>query len=273
MTSTFSVPSADGTEVRAADLGSGPPVLIVPPGMDDGRGYRRVAAVLAQRHRVLILHRRQYRLDLQPPISIKEEVADVLALTEAIEGRPLLFGHSSGAVVALECLVAMSAAFSGAALYEPPLAIDQLNGGPALVRAQHAVAQGKPGRAMQIFTHDMVGLPPVASRLIGLFVTLNRHMGKMAERQIADVAAMDELGFRLPSYARVTTPTLLIGGDRSPGKLSHQLDALAASLTDVTRKTVTGQGHSAQMRAPDRLADIVATYYGAVRERSAPPAH
>jgi pimeloyl-ACP methyl ester carboxylesterase len=273
MTSTFSVPSADGTEVRAADLGSGPPILIVPPGMDDGRGYRRVAAVLAQRHRVLVLHRRQYRLDLQPPISIKEEVADVLALTEAIEGRPLLFGHSSGAVVALECLVAMSAAFSGAALYEPPLAIDQLNGGPALVRAQHAVAQGKPGRAMQIFTHDMVGLPPVASRLIGVLVTLNRHMGKMAERQIADVAAMDELGFRLPSYARVTTPTLLIGGDRSPGKLSHQLDALAASLTDVTRKTVTGQGHSAQMRAPDRLADIVATYYGAVRERSAPPAH
>lgn len=260
----------DGVEVRATEIGHGPPVLILPPGMDDGRGYRAVAARLAAHHRVVVLHRRQYRLDLDRPASIADEVSDAVALAEALGRRPLLVGHSSGAVIGLECLAAEPSSFIGAALYEPPLPRESPNTGTSLERAQRAVAERRPGRAMQIFTHEMVGLPKATSRLIGGFISLHPRMRKMAARQIADVAAMHALGPRNATYATITSPTLLIGGDRSPGDLARQLGLLAVSIPGATRVTLAGQGHSAQMRSPDKLADLIESFYSEVQERTDP---
>ena len=258
--------ASDGAEIRAAQFGEGPPILILPPGMDDGRGYRKVAARLATRHRVVVLHRRQYRLDLPRPASMAEEVGDVLVLAETVGGTPLVFGHSSGAVLALECLVAQPALFSGAVLYEPPLPAETPGAEQALERARRAVAEGRPGRAMQIFTHEMVGLPRAQSRLIGTFVSLLPQMRRMAARQIADVEAMHDLGSRRFAYATISTPTLLVGGDRSPGSLDQHLGLLAAGITSATRISLEGQGHSAQMRDPARLAEVVASFSDAVRQ-------
>ena len=57
--------AADSRSVRALDEGRGPVVLILHEGMDDGSSWRRVAARLAPRFRVVRPHRRQYRLDLK----------------------------------------------------------------------------------------------------------------------------------------------------------------------------------------------------------------
>jgi hypothetical protein len=46
---------ADGTEIRAADEGSGPAVLVVPPDMDDGTSWQRVAALLIREHAEQVL--------------------------------------------------------------------------------------------------------------------------------------------------------------------------------------------------------------------------
>ena len=57
--------SADGTDVRAYVEGRGPAIVLVGPGLDDGRRCRKLAAILARRFRVVRLHRRQYRRDLK----------------------------------------------------------------------------------------------------------------------------------------------------------------------------------------------------------------
>jgi pimeloyl-ACP methyl ester carboxylesterase len=260
----FTVISADGTEVAAHESGSGPVVLILPPGMDDGSGYRKVAAALSERYRVLVLHRRQYRLDLPSPCSFADEIADVRAVVEGLGEKVLIFGHSSGGYLALECLAAMPGAFHAGAVYEPPVPLQRLVGGDFLPAAQRALHAGKPGKAMQIFTRDMVELPAWQARLIRTFVSLSPKMGKMAARQIADVAAMDALGFRLSLFKTVRVPVLLIGGDRSPGHLDARLDALGQVLRRSTRVVLRGQGHSAQMRAPQELASVVASFYAGV---------
>jgi len=75
--------SADGCPILANDEGSGTvAVIIVHGGLDDGRGYARLAAQLASRHRVLRLVRRQYRTDLAQwqPVDIADEAADIVAL-------------------------------------------------------------------------------------------------------------------------------------------------------------------------------------------------
>ena len=120
------VPSADGVDVRAYDEGRGEPILIIGPGMDDGTRTKKLAAILARRFRVLRLHRRQYRLDLKAktggaPYSVAQEVEDIIAIAGAV-GRPMLvYGHSSGGVVALEALVAAPSVFVGAVVFEPAI--------------------------------------------------------------------------------------------------------------------------------------------------------
>jgi pimeloyl-ACP methyl ester carboxylesterase len=209
------------------------------------------------------IHRRQYRLDLTEPVSIRDEVSDIEALVATFGEPVLIAGHSSGAVVALEALAALPDAFMGAVLYEPPVTIDLTApmGGSALRAAQQAIAENRPGKAIQIFTRDMVGLPAWQSRLVRVFVTLNTRMKGLAPRQIADVSAMRELGVRLPTYAGIEVPVLLVGGDQSPGALSRQLDALQSTLPQTRRALLSGQGHSANERAPKRLADLIAGFY------------
>lgn len=60
-------------------------------------------------------------LTADPAIDIERGVDDVLRVAATVEGPILLVGNSSGAVIALETVVADSSQFVAGALYEPPL--------------------------------------------------------------------------------------------------------------------------------------------------------
>lgn len=120
----LTVDSGDGHPVSAFDEGSGPATVIISgAGLDDGRGYARLAAKLAGTCRVLRLTRRRYRADLERSrvVEVADEAADVVALARAA-GRPCyVFGHSAGGVVALEAALAAPDCIDALAVYEPAL--------------------------------------------------------------------------------------------------------------------------------------------------------
>ncbi|MGH8883411.1 MAG: alpha/beta fold hydrolase, partial [Stackebrandtia sp.] len=87
--------ASDGVTVRAHDEGRGPVILVLHPGMDDGSSWKRVAARLADRFRMLRLQRRQYRFDLPAGSTMAEEALDVRALVDAVGEPMLVVGHSS----------------------------------------------------------------------------------------------------------------------------------------------------------------------------------
>jgi len=190
----FTTTSADGTTVRAYDEGHGPAILLLGPGLDDGTRCRRIAKILAKRFRVVRLHRRQYRLDLKAdpklgsPCTIAEEVEDVLAVVRAIGGPVVLYGHSDGGVVALEALAASPSSFAGGVIFEPAAVIGPPlsgEGGEVLTQARAALAAGRPGKAMAIFSRGASGLPPIISVLpVPTFKTpaLIRSVGKLRLR-------------------------------------------------------------------------------------------
>ncbi len=276
--------TADGTDVRAFDEGHGPVILVVHPGFDDGKSWRKVAARLSGRFRVVRIVRRQYRLDRPAPVpySIAREAEDVLALAADIGEPMVIVGHSSGGVVALEALAAAPAAvFAGAVLFEPPVAIgpppgaeapggdapgDQAPGGKTpggktpggepLDRARAAVAAGQPGKAMQIFVRDVVGVPAPYAWAIRPLVAVSPRLRALAPRQISD---LDGVGPRLDVYARIETPTVLLGGERSPAHLGERLDALAAVMPHAEKVILARRDHSAHLRAPDEVARVIET--------------
>src|SRR4051794_6743837 len=171
--------SADGCPITAYEEGSGPvTVIIAGGGLDDGRGYARLAARLKSTNRVVRLTRRGYRTDVARwrPVEVKDETADVVALARAV-GRPCyVVGHSAGGVEALEAALAAPECFDAIAVFEPAVDAAELPlGDPSsIVAARRALHERRPGRALEIFLGDMVGVPPPAAKLAGLLALAPR---------------------------------------------------------------------------------------------------
>lgn len=245
----------DRSVAEAIDEGHGTPILVIHGGMGDSTAWSRVTDQLRDRFRTVRLHRRQYRLDLPRPITMADEVEHVAAITAELD-RPVLVGHSSGGVLALEALLAEPESYAGAVLYEPPVVIGEPLGGD---RARAALDEGNPGKALTIFLREVVGMSPAASALAG-FVMGRTHYRDRVIRQLDDCDAIDALGNRLAVYATLDVPMLLIGGDRSPRNLSERLDALERALPRTRRLLMHGQGHNAERGAPGRLAAAIAKF-------------
>jgi pimeloyl-ACP methyl ester carboxylesterase len=254
-------------EAEAVDEGMGTPILVVHGGMGDRNSWAKVTDLLRDRFRTVRLHRRQYRLDLQGPFTMAEEVEHVSAIAAGLD-KPLLVGHSSGAVLALEALVAEPGAYSGAVLYEPPLRVGPPLGGTAQVAARAAMDAGRPGRAFTIFLRDVVGMSPLLAHAAGFMIGRDRDGAARVPRQLDDNDAIDALGVRLAAYSTIDVPVLLIGGDKSPRHLAERLDALEQALPHTQRVLMHGQGHMAEHNAPDRLARAITKF---IDEGFSPP--
>lgn len=259
------LPDGDGAEIIYADEGSGPAMLIVHGGLSDESAWDRVARELAPNFRVLRIRRRLYRTDLpaDPTTSIASEVDDVLRVAAAIEGPILLVGHSSGAVVALETLVTDPGPFAAAALYEPPLVLDEdIGGSGELPRARAAVASGHAGKAVQIFLRKMVQAPVWQAMIMRAQVRFDATLRSYVPRQLDDTEAMDRLGSRLDAYAAIRIPVLLISGADSPTQLRERTARLAERLAGHAVQTVLAkQGHVANIMAPRELARRLTVFY------------
>ncbi len=269
-----------GSSVRAEGEGTGHTILILHPGMDTGKSYARIAAILARRYRVIRLHRRQYRLDLKAdpvhgsPCTVTDEVADVLAIVKTI-GEPLiLYGHSSGGPVALEALLASPSSFAGAMIYEPASVINsggslnlsgdliERNGeiGEGLKRAREALRAGKPGRALGIFTQIAAGWPGYLANPTAELVALIPAYRTLIPCQIDDLEAMERLGIRLDAYASLNLPIAMVVGEKSPASNKEMAEAVAGVLPMVEHMTLKGQGHACHTRDPQQLAQVIETF-------------
>jgi pimeloyl-ACP methyl ester carboxylesterase len=86
-------------------------------------------------------------------------------------------------------------------------------------------------------------------------------MRALAPRQLTD---LDGVGLRLASYARITIPAVLLGGERSPAHLGERLDALAAVMPRAEKVTLARCDHSAHLKAPAEVARVIEDLAGKV---------
>jgi pimeloyl-ACP methyl ester carboxylesterase len=257
----MTIVSPDGTDVIVVEEGQGAPILILHGGMSDEAPWAKVAAELAHDFRVVRIRRRLYRVELpaDPATDFALEVADVAAVA-ATFGQPcVVVGHSSGAVVALEALVAHPEAFAGAVLYEPPVVLKgPLGTSSTLSRARTALSDGHIGRALRIFLAEGVGLSTPLAVLIGVMTRFNKDLTKYGPRQIDDLEAIDRLGRRVEVYGAIQVPVLFLSGDKSPAHLLERTQAVAAVMPHARIETMTGQGHGANDGDPALVARLIA---------------
>src|SRR5437016_12168291 len=124
MNATFeTVTSADGTVIAFDRYGDGPPVIMTVGAFNTRSQTEPLARALAARLTVLNYDRRG-RGDSgdTAPYAVEREIDDIAALIQQAGGSASVFGHSSGATLALKA--AADLPITHLVLYEPPFNTD-----------------------------------------------------------------------------------------------------------------------------------------------------
>jgi pimeloyl-ACP methyl ester carboxylesterase len=252
MTSDKTVRSADGTEIAYTVTGTGATVIYVGGAImhraihDTGNGAARL---LAPEFTVITYDRRgRGESGDAAAYSVEREIDDLDALIQVAGGSAVLFGESSGAVLALEA-ARRGSAIAALACYEPPFVVAP-DATPMPVgftkRLEDLVAEGRRGEVVELFMTVAVGMPgsaveeardtPMWSMLESLAHTIAYDGHIMGATQSGDSASLDR-------FRTVTAPTLaLAGGDSAPSQ-RIAVEQLASVLPNATTRTIPGQGH------------------------------
>ena len=262
MPDTITCAADDGVPVTASITGTGRPLVLLPGGIDyTGKGWDKVAPLLGADHRVVRFVRRFYRPELGDPFrwTMADEARDVAALADHL-GEPLdLVGHSSGGVLALECLVRDPTLYGAAVVFEAPIVLDQPLGGDALVIAKTSLDGGHTVRAMSTFFRDVVGMPAWSSWLSAVALAAVPAYRARIPGQVADLTAIDALGDRRPEYRTIQNPVLGIWATSSPAHLAHRMKALIEALPNAEAWEVDG-GHASQQQHPQLHAERIRVF-------------
>jgi pimeloyl-ACP methyl ester carboxylesterase len=254
------VRSKDGTTIAFDAWGDGQPLIIV----DGATSHRAVNPTNAEVGQLLGNEFRVYAYDRRgrgestdtAPYAVQREIEDLAALIAEAGAPAVLFGWSSGAVLALDAAAA-GLPITRLALFEPPFVVD--GGRPPLPadyvqRLDDSVADGRPGDAAELFLTAAAGVP--AEAVAG--IRQSPFWGAL--EAVAPTIAYDGRimgttmsGAPLPRdrWAAVTVPVLVMHGNGTEPWLIAGAHAAADLLPAASLLAVQGEQHSA---AADVLA-------------------
>ncbi|MBN8231596.1 alpha/beta hydrolase [Corallococcus macrosporus] len=252
--------SADGTSLSYFRQGQGPALVWVHGTLSTWDDWRDVASRLSPRFTNFVLERRGRGASADgTAYALEREVEDVLALMQEAGPGASLFGHSLGAILALEAATRRPPA--RLVLYEPPFPVSQRiaresvdlvrttwkREGPdaALVAAQHHIFRMLKPEQLEAFRQT-----PQWAKQLGMMETFLR-----------EVSAVADLPLGVDRFSAVDTKTLVLLGSQSPHVLLVEpAHALAKTLPQVSLRVLPGQGHVAHVTAPALLASEVETF-------------
>ncbi|MBA2676766.1 alpha/beta hydrolase [Ramlibacter sp.] len=260
------VPSADGTRIAFSATGAGPAVILV----DGALCYRgmgpgdALARCLADGFTVFQYDRRgRGKSGDTAPYAVQREIEDLGAVLKAAGGTAMLWGTSSGAVLALDA-AAQLPGVAKVAVYEAPLIADGSR--PTTEKdwlaIRQAVARGDRSQAVRQFLRS-VGLPGLAVAMMRLLPMWPR-LKAVAHTIPYDGELVADLQRGKPPdaarWAGVAVPVLVADGGRSPQWMRNGNAALAAALPNASYRTVAGLTHN--LKAPV-LAPVLASFFAA----------
>jgi pimeloyl-ACP methyl ester carboxylesterase len=253
-----SVTSADGTVIAYEQQGFGPPLIVVDGALSTRGGKAGLRALLAPRLTVFGYDRRG-RGDSGDtlPYAVDREIEDIQALIEVAGGTAALYGHSSGAALALDAAVQLGESVSKVAMYEAPYNddsaarqawrgyLDQLTG---------ALAAGRHGDAVALFM-AYVGTPA------GQIESMRQRDFWPAMAALGPTLAYDHIAVlgedgAVPAdrAARLSVPALVMYGTASFPFMAETARTLHQAIPHAELRALEGQDHNV---SPAELAPVL----------------
>ncbi|QPC86435.1 alpha/beta fold hydrolase [Mesorhizobium sp. NBSH29] len=249
--------SRDGTLIAFERSGSGPAIILISGILSDRSGVAALSKALSDHFTTFAVDRRG-RGDSGDgaSYSVTREIEDITAMIVTAGSRPALFGHSSGAALALHA-AANGLPIGSLILYEPPFSPEDApkveDSYVAEVRGHLNV--GRHAAAIKAF----LAASGVPDEMAAAMATDNARL-RAAPSMSNDLDLMGiSTGGRLPVEIarRVAVPTLILTGDQSPEFFGATAERLGQLIPDARVAVLTGADHSA---APEIVAPAVATF-------------
>jgi pimeloyl-ACP methyl ester carboxylesterase len=242
------VVSKDGTRIAYEVAGTGQPLILVVGAFNDRATGLPLTEMLEQ-HFTVFNYDRRGKGDSGDtlPYAVEREIEDLDALIAEAGGSALVFGYSSGAVLAPKA-AAHGSNISKLALYEPPPIGPE--SGRVAAQLARLVAENRRGDAVALFQKG-VGIPEEMTAQM-------RHapfwtgLEKVAHTLVYEMTILTEPP--LPT----TVPALVIDGGNSPETLHQSAQALTDMLPNARRRTLVGQTHDL---VPAVLAPVLVEFF------------
>ncbi len=242
--------SADGTSIAFERRGSGPPLVLIGGALNDRRSEVAglpLAELLADDFSVYAYDRRG-RGDSSdtPPYAVQREVEDLSALIAEIGQSVFMWGHSSGAALALEAAAA-GLPVSRLAIYEPPYSMDpEAEAESRVFEASLAalIREGRRGDAVACFMEG-TGMP---AEMIAQIRASPAWPGfeAIAPTLCYDIAILRNGGTSYVPAERarlIKAPVLALAGRESPTWMRHATRAVADAAARGKYKDLAGHNH------------------------------
>lgn len=262
------VTSEDGTSIAYERMGSGPAVILVGGGLDDGAENAPLAPELAKRYTAYNYARRGRGASGDTlPYAVEREIEDIEALMAEAGGSAHLYGVSSGGALALQAAAA-GIAIDKLAVYEVPYNMSDdwpQRWREYVDRLGRALAEGRRGYALELFMRlGGSSEEEIAGAKDSPFWP---GMEAIAPTLAYDAACLGNGQPATAHFAKITQPTLVATGvgARLPGApswvlaLDQAADAIAASIPHGERQIIEGQSHVAD---PKVLASVLDRFFG-----------
>ncbi|MEV4617365.1 alpha/beta hydrolase [Asanoa sp. NPDC049573] len=252
---SFLVRSEDGTPIAFTRTGTGPPVVLVGGGLDDGAENAPLAAALSPWFTVVNYARRGRGASGDTkPYAVERELDDLAALLATVSGPAHLFGASSGGALALRAAAA-GLPVARVAVYEVPYLVD-----PAVRAAwlsyvdelERLLSADRRGDAVAAFMR-LAGSGEAeitAARAAPVWPALEA----LAPTLAYDAACLGD--GRVPTTP-LTQPVLVATGAADPF-FTPAADALTEALPSATRLVLNHPGH---VPDPTLLAPLLRDFY------------
>src|ERR671920_202785 len=256
--------SRDGTTIAFDQLGDGPPVILVCGAMCDRDLMHPTAEELAK-HFTVFNYDRRGRGDSSDtrPYAVEHEIEDIGALIAEAGGTASVYGHSSGAALALRA-AARSLSINRLVLHEPPYSPDSEEWRNASreygERLRTLLTEGRRGDAAALFM-TTVGMPQE------MVEGMRKEpwwagMEKVAPTLAYDSEIMDDISRdgTIPTglLGTVPSPTLVLCGGASPARVVVVGSAEAGGVPDGRLSILEGQEHAVP---PEVLVPVLAGFF------------
>jgi pimeloyl-ACP methyl ester carboxylesterase len=260
------VMSADGTLIAFEQMGAGRPLILVGGTTCDAARMRPTAEHLARDFAVINYDRRGRGDSADTlPYAVEREVEDLAALIARAGGTAAVYGHSSGAALALHA-AAQGLPIDRLILHEPPYSPDieehRREAREYGKQLESILSEGRRGDAVELF-FALVGMP---SEMIGEM--RQNDPGWPTLEALAPTLAYDSevmgdvsRGGTVPAdlAARVTVPTLVLVGGASPEWMIDVGREVADAVQEGDHRILDGQEH---VVPPEILSPVVREFLG-----------
>jgi pimeloyl-ACP methyl ester carboxylesterase len=275
--------SVNGCELAYVDRGSGDAVAFVHGGISDLRIWERQMAAFSENHRAVAYSRRYAWPNIDIPDGVDDQmlphVEDLAALLGALDLKPAhVVGNSWGGFICLLTALRHPELVRSLTVEEPPV-LPLFLSTPPKPRELLKVLLTRPRTCVALVGFMARGFAPSISALKkgdleGSVAIFARAVlgADVYESLPADVKAQmlanagthraQFLGAGFPTFTdddahRITTPTLLVTGEKSPAFMLRLTDRLEELLPNTERVSIPNASHVMHYQNPGALNGAV----------------